>query len=147
MQSNRLGCLTSTGIIAALITVFVIAGYAFTSGSLIFGPGALSAYSDNEMLRGVTSHVEIGKDCKACHTAPWELEKMADRCAVCHTGVASEMQNVASMHGKMSHDNPNLSCRHCHPEHRGADAQLTIMDSALFPRINMNRTCGKSSTG
>ena len=132
MQSNRLGCLTGTGIIAALIAIFVITGYAFTSGSLIFSPGALSTHSD-EILGGVTSHAEIGKDCKACHTAPWESAKMADRCAVCHTEIATEMQNVASMHGKMSHDNPNLSCRHCHPEHRGADAQLTIMDSALFP--------------
>jgi hypothetical protein len=132
MQSNRLGCLTGTGIIAALITIFVITGYAFTSGSLIFSPGALSTNSD-ETLGGVTSHAEIGRNCKACHTAPWESEKMADRCAVCHAEIASDMQSVASMHGKMSHDNPSLSCRYCHPDHRGADAQLTDLNGASFP--------------
>ena len=132
MQSNRLGCLTGTGIIAVLITTFVIAGYAYASGGLMFNPGPLSAKS-GEILGGVTSHSEIGRDCKACHSALWDSEKMADRCAVCHTVIASEMQSVASMHGKMTHDNPNLSCRHCHPEHRGADAQLTVMEDALFP--------------
>ena len=131
-NSNRLGCFTGTGIIAVLITTFVIAGYAYASGGLMFNPGPLSAHTD-EILGGVASHAEIGKDCKACHTAPWELEKMADRCAVCHAEIASEMQSVATMHGKMLHNNPNLNCRHCHPEHRGADAQLTELNGALFP--------------
>ncbi len=132
MQKNRLGCLTGTGLIAALITLGIIVGYAFSSGSLIFSPGALSAKS-GKTLGGVTSHSEIGRDCKACHTAPWQSEKMADRCAVCHTVIASEMQSVASMHGRLTHDNPDLSCRHCHPDHRGPEAQLTVMEGALFP--------------
>jgi hypothetical protein len=58
---------------------------------------------------------------------------MADRCAVCHSDIAAQMQDIASMHGKMEHDNPALTCRHCHPEHRGPDAALTVMDSAFFP--------------
>jgi len=132
MQSNRLGCLTGTGIIAVLITALVIAGYAYASGGLLFNPGPLSAKS-GETLGGVTSHAEVGGDCKACHTAPWESATMADRCAVCHTEIASDMKNVASMHGKMMHDNANLTCRHCHPEHRGSNAQLTVMNDALFP--------------
>jgi len=131
-KSNRLGCLTGSGIFAILITTFVIAGYAYTSGGLMFTPGPLSAKS-GETLGGVTSHAEIGRNCKACHTAPWESAKMADRCAVCHAEIATEMQNVASIHGKMLHDNPGLSCRHCHPEHRGANANLTVMDYGLFP--------------
>ena len=132
MHKNRLGCLTGTGIIAVMITAFVIAGYAYAKGGMIYNPGPLSAQS-GEMLGGVTSHAEIGGDCKACHTAPWESAKMADRCSVCHSVVATQMKNVASMHGKMEHDNPDLSCRHCHPDHRGADAQLTVMEDTLFP--------------
>jgi hypothetical protein len=58
---------------------------------------------------------------------------MADRCAVCHTDIAEQMRDVATMHGTLLHDNPNLGCRHCHPEHRGADARLTVMEDASFP--------------
>lgn len=132
MRSNRLGCLTGTGLIAALITALVIAGYAYARGGLMYNPGPLSAYGD-EVLGGVRSHAEIGGDCDACHTAPWEPAIMADRCAVCHTEIAGQMRDVASMHGTMLHDNPQLGCRHCHPEHRGAEAKLTELGDAEFP--------------
>ena len=132
MRNSRLGCLTGTGLIAALITAFVIAGYAYARGGLIYNPGPLNAQS-GKMLGGVTSHAEIGGDCKACHTAPWEAAVMPDRCADCHTDVAVQMRDVASVHGTLLHDNPNLGCRHCHPEHRGADAKLTVMEDAAFP--------------
>jgi len=121
MRTNRLGCLTGTGILAALITALAIAGYAYARGEQLYNPGPLSAQA-GEMLGGVISHAQIAGDCKACHTAPWESAVMADRCAVCHTDIAAQMKEVASMHGTMLHDNPQLGCRHCHPEHRGANA-------------------------
>jgi cytochrome c3-like protein len=132
MQTNRLGCLTGTGLMAALVTSFVIAGFAYARGGLMYNPGPLSTQGD-ETLGGVKSHAEIGGDCKACHTAPWESAVMADRCARCHTNIADQMRDVASMHGTLLHDNPDLGCRHCHPEHRGPDAQLTLMEEAAFP--------------
>lgn len=132
MRSNRLGCLTGTGILAALLTALVIAGYAYARGGLMYNPGPLSAHGD-EMLGGVKSHAEIGGKCDACHAAPWESAVMADRCAACHTDIAAQMKEVASMHGAMLHDNPQLGCRHCHPEHRGADGQLTELKDAAFP--------------
>lgn len=141
-NNSRLGCLTGTGIIAAVITVLIIGGYVYAKGGLLYNPGPLNAQS-GEILGGVTSHSEIGGDCKACHAAPWEAAKMADRCATCHSNIASQMRDVLSMHGKMEHDNPNLTCRHCHPEHRGPDAQLTQMDSGLFP----HEVVGFSLTG
>jgi hypothetical protein len=132
MRSNRLGCLTSTGILAALITALFIAGYAFALGGLMYSPGPLSIHGERT-LGGVTSHAEVGGDCKACHAAPWESATMADRCTACHMGIAQQMRDVATMHGTLMHDNPNLGCWHCHPEHRGADAQLTVMEEASFP--------------
>ena len=130
--SNRLGCLTGTGFIAALITALAIAGYAYARGGLMYNPGPLNAQR-GEMLGGVTSHAETGDHCQACHTAPWESAKMEDRCAACHGGIAVQMKDVASLHGKMLHDNPQLGCRHCHPEHRGPDAPLTALQGAAFP--------------
>lgn len=132
MRRHHLGCLSGTGILAALITALMIAGYAYARGGLMYNPGPLSTQG-SQMLGGVTSHAETGGDCEACHVAPWESATMADRCAVCHTDIAEQMRDVASMHGTLLHSNPNLGCRHCHPEHRGADAQLTVMEEATFP--------------
>lgn len=49
MQRNRLGCLTGTGIFAALITALFIVGYA--------------CHADKDEHNGAN-----GKDCGACHT-------------------------------------------------------------------------------
>jgi hypothetical protein len=132
MRSNRLGCFSGTGILAALITAVVIAGYVYARGGLLFSPGPLSA-EGNQTLGGVTSHAEIGGECRACHTAPWESATMTDRCMVCHTEIAGQMENVSTLHGALFADNPGLACRHCHPEHRGSDAALTLMDNVAFP--------------
>jgi hypothetical protein len=132
MRSNRLGCLSGTGIVTAIVAALIIAGYAYASGGLMYNPGPLNAQS-GEMLGGVTSHAEIGGNCKACHTAPWESAKMEDRCVDCHGTIAVQMQSVASLHGSMLGNNPGLRCRHCHPEHRGADAPLTELGNAVFP--------------
>ena len=132
MRTSRLGCLTSSGIIAALITVVAIGGVVFAQGDLLYSPGSLNAQA-GETIGGVTSHAETGRDCKACHVAPWSAERMADRCAACHTDIATQMMNVASLHGVMLHKNQNLKCGHCHPDHRGPDAPLTIAAAADFP--------------
>ena len=131
-KSNRLGCLTGSGILAIFITTFVIAGYVYASGGLLFNPGPLSAKS-GVPLGGVSSHAEIAGNCKACHTAPWERATMADRCVACHADIAFQIQSVTDLHGKLMHDNPGLTCRHCHSEHHGANAQLTTIDETVFP--------------
>lgn len=132
MQNRRIGCLSPVGIIAALITAFVIAGYAYARGGLMYNPGPLSARGVRT-LGGVTSHAQTGGDCQACHVAPWESATMADRCTACHAEIGEQMRNVATVHGSLMHNDPGLGCRHCHPEHRGADAQLTEMNDATFP--------------
>ena len=129
---QRLGCLSGTGIVAALIAVLIIAGYVYARGGLLFNPGPLNAQS-GRVLGGVTSHAEIGGNCESCHTAPWESERMADRCIVCHTDIATELRSVESLHGAIIFDNPGLACRDCHPEHRGPTAPLLFMEDATFP--------------
>ena len=131
-NTNRLGCLSGTGILAAVITSLVIVGYVYARGGLLYNPGPLNAQS-GETLGGVTSHAEIGGDCKACHTAPWDSARMEDRCIDCHGGIAVQMQDVATMHGSMLTDQPDLRCRFCHPEHRVADAKLTELGDLSFP--------------
>src|ERR1041384_6079796 len=131
-SKSSLGCFSGVGIIAAVITTLVIVSYAYASGGLMFNPGSLNAHQ-GEMLGGVTSHAAIAGNCKACHVAPWESATMADRCADCHGEIATQMKDVASVHGKMLHNNAQLKCRHCHPEHKGTDASQTVMKGADFP--------------
>jgi hypothetical protein len=121
-----------SGILAAVITALALAGFAYARGGLIYSPGPLSAQGAR-LLGGVASHAETGEDCSACHTAPWDSATMADRCTSCHTDIAEQMRDVATVHGTVAHNDPGLGCRHCHPEHRGAEAALTVMDSAKFP--------------
>ena len=131
MQNNRLGCFTGAGIFATLITLFVIVGVAFASGSQMFSAGDLNAEL-GQSYGGVNSHEQI-TECKACHTAPWETEKMADRCAACHTDIAVQMFDVAKLHGAIIQKSSTLSCRDCHPEHRGSTASLTDLGENTFP--------------
>ena len=132
MQNNRLGCFSGIGILTALVTALVIVGYAYARGGLMYNPGPLHAQG-TRALGGVKSHAEIGGECKACHTAPWESATMADRCTACHTEIADQMRDVATVHGSLMHNDPNLGCRHCHPEHRGPTAALTVMQNESFP--------------
>ena len=130
--SNRLGCLSGTGLMAAIVTSLLIVGYVYAKGGLLYNPGPLNTQR-GDALGGVSSHADIGGDCNACHAAPWESATMADRCVACHTEIGAQMMAVATVHGSMMHDNPELTCRHCHTEHRGADSMLTEMNDAEFP--------------
>ncbi len=131
MNNNRLGCLSPIAIVASTITLLVIAGFAFTSGNSLFTAGELNARA-GENIGGVTSHAEIGSDCAKCHAAPWEAATLGDRCQVCHTGITAELNNPASAHGEMM-KGQSVTCRTCHPEHRGPTAALTDMQSGNFP--------------
>ncbi len=131
MHNNRLGCFTSAGIIATLITLFVIVGVAFASGSQMFSAGDLNAQA-GQSYGGVNSHAQI-TECKACHTAPWEAAKMADRCAGCHADIAAQMFDVAKLHGAIMQKNSAAACYDCHPEHRGSNAPLTELGENTFP--------------
>ena len=132
MRKVRLGCFTSTGIIAALITAFFIAGSGFASGGQMFSPGELNAV-DGHVLGGVASHAEIAGACSACHVAPWESATMDDRCVVCHEDVPVQMLDLLTPHGRMFVLDSTAACRNCHPEHRGSAALLTQVEGWRYP--------------
>jgi len=133
MYRNRLGCLTGTGLVAALITILSIVGVALASGSEMFTAGALNAQNESgRMIGGASSHAAI-QECKTCHTALWEGARMADRCLACHSEIARQMIDVAKLHGSITNRSPELACRDCHPEHRGPGAALTDLGNQAFP--------------
>ncbi len=132
-MNKRLGCLSRSGIVAALLTFLLVAGVGFLLGGRLFSPGPLNAQAGEAPLGGVLSHAEIGGRCAACHVAPWSQETMADRCIVCHTEIGLQLQEPSSLHGALTLGESAVQCRACHPEHGGPDAPLTVIDPARFP--------------
>ena len=131
MNSNRPGCLLPSAILAGLLTLLVILGFNYFSGSSLFSAGILNAKA-GASLGGVISHAEIKNDCARCHPAPWETDTQAVRCMICHTDISTQLKKPTSIHGAMMNGG-SQSCRTCHPEHRGATASSTIMTGGNFP--------------
>jgi hypothetical protein len=101
-------------------------------------PGPLSTFHNGNPLGGVNSHAEIGTKCIHCH-AP--VHCVTDtRCQDCHMDIAKDRENADTLHGML----PGVSkCQTCHPEHNGADANLTV---AAFPNVNHYLLAGFSLT-
>ena len=132
-MSKPLGCLSRSGMVTALLVLIVMVAVWLIWGGSLFSPGPLNAQAGVEPLGGVYSHAETGGRCSACHVAPWSSETMADRCLRCHTDVVTQLQDPTSLHGLMMSSGEIESCSHCHAEHRGSDALLTVLDPDTFP--------------
>jgi hypothetical protein len=132
---KRLGCLTGSGLISAIVTLVIMTGFVLAQGYELFSPGPLSSQA-GVPLGGVGSHAEIGGECKLCHTAPWETATMADRCVKCHADVAIQFQDPSTLHGSLHGNNTELTCRTCHPEHNGATSPITVLKGLNFPHDN-----------
>jgi hypothetical protein len=132
VKQNRLSCLTPLAFFSILLSLIAIFATRALTGGAMFSPGPLNSQS-GDLLGGVTSHAQAGKDCAACHPAPWSGQTMADTCSLCHTSVAEDILKPETLHGALFAQNPSLACRNCHPEHRGPDAALTLIETAGFP--------------
>jgi len=130
MKSRRPGCLSTSGIIATLVTLLIVGGVALARGNRMFNPGPLNDQAGAQPLGGVYSHAETGGRCSACHTSVWESETMSDRCLLCHQEL---LTNPEDFHRIMLAQSQTWACYECHTEHRGAQASLTVMDLSSFP--------------
>ena len=145
MKNTQLGFFTVSGIIAAVLTIIIVAVFALTSGGMLFSPGALNARtgialggvgSNNARagapLGGVSSHAEIAGKCNLCHVPFWSSSTMADQCLVCHKDVAVQLLVPTPLHGTLHQEYPSLTCSNCHPDHRGPTPPLTDLNSIGF---------------
>ncbi len=132
MENKQFGFITTSGILAGLLTALFVVGIGLAYGGVLFNPGPLNAQAGASM-GGVTSHADLQGKCAGCHTAFWEKAKMADRCVVCHADIRTQLQDPASLHGIFQNVFTDSACRSCHPEHRGISAPLTVLNQNNFP--------------
>jgi hypothetical protein len=84
-------------------------------------PGPLSAQqSHHEPLSGYHSHAMFEQECGHCHVPVHCLSD--DSCQSCHIAIAAERLEARGLHGQLL---AGASCRDCHREHRGREAQIT----------------------
>ena len=129
MKTKPFGCLTISGVVTGLLTLLVVVGIGLVRGGALFSPGELNAKA-GAVLGGVSSHADLGSNCAACHAAFWQTARMADRCVVCHADVVAQWQSPSTLHGNLQKNNPGMTCRSCHPDHRGQLASLTDFSKA-----------------
>jgi hypothetical protein len=132
---KRPGCLTLPALLTTTGVAVLTLAVLLVSGGRPFSPGQLSAQISVTPVGGVSSHAALAGDCAACHPAPWSGQTMADLCVACHTDVAAQLGDPATLHGSIAATNSTLACRACHPEHRGATAALTEISSQRFPHV------------
>ena len=58
---------------------------------------------------------------------------MADQCLDCHTDIASQLENPKGLHTILLAKDSHPTCRPCHTDHIGANANITRLDSTDFP--------------
>jgi len=141
-MNKRIGCLTSSGLISALVTLVIMIGFVLAQGYELFSPGPLSSQAGTP-LGGVGSHADIGGECSQCHTAPWNKTSMADQCVNCHVYIADQLADLNSLHGIIFRNNLDIACRSCHPEHKGTFAPLTVLKKFDFPHDNFGFSLNK----
>ena len=82
-------------------------------------PGTLSA-----------AHANLTDNCQACHTPVMGVDTV--KCIVCHANNESILQRQpTAFHASVG------TCKECHQEHRGLDANLSEMDHSLLTSIGL----------
>jgi hypothetical protein len=134
MHKKKLGCISMTGLLAALLTLLVISGVGIAQGGNQFSPGTLNNQVSSQTIGGVHSHAETGGNCAACHSQPWSRQSMSDRCVACHSELTS---NPKDFHKVMLAQSRLSPCYNCHTDHRGPNGSLTVINLTKFPHLNV----------
>ncbi len=90
-RTPRLGCLSQSAILTAIVVVLLAGGIVAASAGQVFSPGPLNAQA-GQPLGGVASHAQIA-NCATCHPAPWSGQSMVSACLACHPEVKADPKN------------------------------------------------------
>lgn len=94
--------------------------------------GARAGALETLVMPGAVSsaHAKIETECTKCHRA-FEASAQPALCLDCHDDVAADRTARSGFHGRSSAA-VSGDCRSCHPEHRGRDGPLVVLDRASF---------------
>jgi hypothetical protein len=100
--------------------------------ALLGGEPAAAQSMESALAPGPVSqvHVKAEHDCRSCHV-PFDRAAQDGRCLECHKEVAADVRRKLGFHGKKLAQTPQ-TCRSCHTEHRGRDANLAPLDRKAF---------------
>lgn len=81
----------------------------------------------------VQGHAKYENECNKCHSR-FDKSAQTQLCLDCHKDIAADINNKTRLHGRTN----EKTCRGCHTEHKGRNAQLGIVDKAAFDHGRTN---------
>jgi hypothetical protein len=107
---------------------FLLAGYIWVDGGLVFSPGKLTDRRRADViLQGYASHAEFERQCSLCHR-PFEA-RLGDLCLACHKEISNQLAGAPGIHSRIA--NVRV-CQECHPDHHGRDFNPTQAATRFF---------------
>jgi hypothetical protein len=101
----------------------------------MMGGAALADTFEKALMPGevIHGHAKYESDCNQCHV---RFDKAAQTrlCTNCHKDIAADIRNKTRVHGRMA----DKTCRTCHTEHKGRNAQLVVLDKTKFDHGSTN---------
>jgi hypothetical protein len=78
----------------------------------------------------IGGHAEVEAECSRCH-APFKAGAQDPLCTACHKEIGADVAAHTGFHGRLKQGS-GASCKDCHSEHRGRDADIVGLDRAGF---------------
>ena len=78
----------------------------------------------------IAGHADLQKDCSNCHTS-FSKGAQVSLCLDCHKKVNADIRGKRGLHGR-SPEVAASNCSHCHTDHVGRDANIVLLDEAVF---------------
>ncbi len=78
----------------------------------------------------ITAHQREARDCRSCHRH-FDRGGENDLCLACHKPIARDLDESHGLHGHLP-AGPTTLCRACHTEHKGAEAEISVLHPESF---------------
>ncbi len=78
----------------------------------------------------IEGHADLRKNCSNCHTS-FSKGAQVSLCLDCHKKVNADIRQKRGLHGR-SAEVAASNCSHCHTDHIGRDANIVLLDKAVF---------------
>ncbi|MGH0035099.1 MAG: cytochrome C [Myxococcota bacterium] len=94
-------------------------------GGAVTPSGALGADLEALVMPGpvARAHEDIERDCRRCHGS-FDRANENRLCLDCHEEAAADIRAHEGFHGRVLASEVEVSCRSCHTEHKGRDADI-----------------------